>query len=161
MAKSKAITRVSLKETHPIRRRNNQVEEAAAAGANCVEHEEKASELKFIGPGTNSSPHSGHSIRSKSIRLTSAGGIMRPHFGQTASSDACTFSRLTFRELGMVRGEISPTCCPPTVGGCFAFSSCRPHVGQGSPCSMSCLRIFQLARSAASRATCGFGTHLK
>jgi hypothetical protein len=45
MAKSKAITRVSLKEAHPIRRRNKQVEEAAAAGANCVEHEEKASGL--------------------------------------------------------------------------------------------------------------------
>ncbi|MGC2767153.1 MAG: hypothetical protein WB607_16715 [Candidatus Acidiferrum sp.] len=33
MAKSKAITRVSLKEAHPIRRRNKQVEEAAAAAA--------------------------------------------------------------------------------------------------------------------------------
>jgi hypothetical protein len=47
MAKNKAITCVSLKEAHPIRRRNKQVEEAAAAaaGANCVEHEEKASGL--------------------------------------------------------------------------------------------------------------------
>jgi hypothetical protein len=34
-----------LKEAHPIRRRNKQVEEAAAAGANCVEHEETASGL--------------------------------------------------------------------------------------------------------------------
>jgi hypothetical protein len=112
MAKSKAITRVSLKEALPIRRRNKQVEEAAAAGANCVEHEETASGLTIH--------RAGHKQLATLRTLDTleiytpylGGGIMRPHFGQTASSDACTFSRLTFRELGMVRGEISPTCCP-------------------------------------------------
>ena len=43
----------------------------------------------------------GHSICSKSMRRTSAGGITRLHLGHTASSDARTFSRLIFRELGM------------------------------------------------------------
>ena len=51
----------------------------------------------------NRSPHTGHSIRSKSIRRTSAGGIKPPHFGHTASSDARTFSRLIFRERAMAR----------------------------------------------------------
>lgn len=35
------------------------------------------------------------------MRLTSAGEITFPHFGHTASSDASTFSRLIFRELGI------------------------------------------------------------
>jgi len=35
------------------------------------------------------------------MRLTSAGGMTRLHLGHTASSDARTFSRLIFRELGM------------------------------------------------------------
>ena len=49
----------------------------------------------LLGLGINCSPHTGHSIRSKSMCRTSAGGINLPHFGQTASSDACTFLRLT------------------------------------------------------------------
>jgi len=51
----------------------------------------------LLGLGINCSPHTGHSIRSKSMCRTSAGGINLPHFGQTASSDACTFLRLTSR----------------------------------------------------------------
>ena len=58
--------------------------------------------------GANFSPHTGHSIRSKSTRLTSAGGITRPHLGHVTSSDARTFSRLILRELGMGRGYSSP-----------------------------------------------------
>jgi hypothetical protein len=54
-------------------------------------------------PTANCSPHTGHSIRSKSTRRTWAGVISPPHFGHTASSEACTFSRLIFRERGMVR----------------------------------------------------------
>ena len=50
----------------------------------------------------NSSPHAGHFIRLKSIRCISAGEIKPPHFGHTASSDARTFSRLIFRERGMI-----------------------------------------------------------
>ncbi len=57
----------------------------------------------FLGLGTNCSLHSGHSIRSKSMRRNSAGEITFPHFGHTASSDAHTFSRLIFCELGMTR----------------------------------------------------------
>jgi hypothetical protein len=41
MAKSKAITRVSLKEAHPIRRRNKQVEEAAAAARTALNTKKK------------------------------------------------------------------------------------------------------------------------
>jgi hypothetical protein len=41
MAKSKAITRVSLKEAHPIRRRNKQVEEAAAAARTALNRKKK------------------------------------------------------------------------------------------------------------------------
>jgi predicted DNA binding protein len=41
------------------------------------------------------------------MRRTSAGGIKAPHFGHTASSDARTFSRLIFRELGMTQGHSS------------------------------------------------------
>jgi hypothetical protein len=37
------------------------------------------------------------------MRRTSAGEIKPPHFGHTASSDARTFSRLIFRDLGMAR----------------------------------------------------------
>jgi hypothetical protein len=36
------------------------------------------------------------------MRRTSEGKITLPHFGHTASSDACTFSRLIFRERGMM-----------------------------------------------------------
>jgi hypothetical protein len=36
------------------------------------------------------------------MRRTSAGVISFPHFGHTASSDARTFSRLIFRERGMI-----------------------------------------------------------
>jgi hypothetical protein len=36
------------------------------------------------------------------VRLTSEGKITLPHFGHTASSDARTFSRLIFRDLGMM-----------------------------------------------------------
>jgi hypothetical protein len=36
------------------------------------------------------------------MRLTSEGKITLPHFGHTASSDARTFSRLIFRDLGMM-----------------------------------------------------------
>jgi hypothetical protein len=79
---------------------------------------------------------------------------MRPHFGQMASSDACTFSRLTFRELGMVRGEISPTCCPLHGRRLLCILKWSTTCRQESPCSMSCLRIFQLSRTAASRAAC-------
>ena len=61
----------------------------------------------LLGLGINCSPHTGHSIRSKSMRRTSAGRINLPHFGQTASSDACTFSRLTFLERGAT-GMLSP-----------------------------------------------------
>ena len=51
----------------------------------------------------NSSPHAGHFIRSKSIRCISEGVMTFPHFGHTTVlSDASTFSRLIFRELGMV-----------------------------------------------------------
>jgi hypothetical protein len=47
-----------------------------------------------------------------------------------------------------------------TVGGFFAFSSGRPHAGQESTvCSVSSLRIFQLARTAASKATWRSQTH--
>jgi hypothetical protein len=49
----------------------------------------------------NRSPHAGHSIHSKSTRLTSTGVMTVPHFGQTASRDARTFSRLTLRDLGI------------------------------------------------------------
>jgi hypothetical protein len=41
------------------------------------------------------------------MRRTLAGGIKRPHFGHTASSDARTFSRLIFRERGMGSGYSS------------------------------------------------------
>jgi hypothetical protein len=51
--------------------------------------------------GTKRSPQTGHSIRSKSMRRISAGEISPPHFGQTASSEALTFSRLIFRALGI------------------------------------------------------------
>jgi hypothetical protein len=111
MAKSKAITRVSLKEAHPIRRRNKQVEEAAA-GASCVEHEETASGLTIH--------RAGHK-QLATLRTVDTLEIYTPYLGRrnhaaTFWTDgierACTFSRLTFRELGMVRGEISPTCCP-------------------------------------------------
>ena len=56
----------------------------------------------LLGLGAKRSPHTGHSIRSKSTRRTSAGGIKPPHFGHTASSEARTFSRLVFLRLGMV-----------------------------------------------------------
>jgi len=36
------------------------------------------------------------------MRLTCAGEIKPPHFGQTASKDACTFSRLIFHALGVI-----------------------------------------------------------
>jgi hypothetical protein len=61
----------------------------------------------LLGLGTNCSPHTGHSIRSKSMRRTSAGGINLPHFGHFASSDACTFLRLIFLERGAT-GMLSP-----------------------------------------------------
>jgi hypothetical protein len=48
-------------------------------------------------PGVNRSPHAGHSMCSKSTCRLSAGEIFFPHFGQTASSYACTFARLIFR----------------------------------------------------------------
>jgi hypothetical protein len=51
------------------------------------------------GVGANRSPHTGHSIRWKSMRRTSAGEITFPHFGHTASRDACTFSKLTLLAL--------------------------------------------------------------
>jgi hypothetical protein len=47
------------------------------------------------------------------------------------------------------------------VGPFLAFSSGRPQVGQESAWSVPCCRIFQLARTAASKATCRSGTHLK
>jgi hypothetical protein len=62
----------------------------------------------LLGLGTNCSPHTGHSIRSKSTRRTSAGEITFPHFGHTLSIDASTFSRLIFRERGM-RAILIPT----------------------------------------------------
>jgi len=58
----------------------------------------------------NRSQRTGHSIRSKSMRRTSAGGIT----GHTASSDASTFSRLIFRERGMGAGILAPA-----PGGAF------------------------------------------
>jgi hypothetical protein len=36
------------------------------------------------------------------MRRTSAGEINPPHFGHTASSDACTLSKLIFLDLGMI-----------------------------------------------------------
>ena len=51
------------------------------------------------GQSANRSPHAGHSIRSKSTRRISAGEIAFPHFGHTASRDACTLSRLILRDL--------------------------------------------------------------
>jgi transcriptional regulator with XRE-family HTH domain len=54
----------------------------------------------YFPPGANLSPHAGHSIFSKSMRRTSAGEILFPHFGQTASRDAFTFSMFIFRDLG-------------------------------------------------------------
>jgi hypothetical protein len=56
----------------------------------------------FLGLGTNCAPHTGQSICSKSTRRAAAGEIKPPHFGHTASSDARTFSRLIFRERGMI-----------------------------------------------------------
>jgi hypothetical protein len=50
--------------------------------------------------GANCSPHAGRSIRSKSIRSTSAGGVNFPHFGHTVSSEASTLSRLTLFARG-------------------------------------------------------------
>jgi hypothetical protein len=57
----------------------------------------------FLGPGANRSPHTGHSIRSKSMRFTLAGVITCAHFGHTLSSDASTLTRLIFFRLGTVR----------------------------------------------------------
>ena len=51
--------------------------------------------------GRNFSPHTGHSIRSKSTRLTRSGVIVNPHFGQLLSSEASTFSRLIVRDRGI------------------------------------------------------------
>lgn len=51
--------------------------------------------------GTNTSPQAGHFIRSKSIRLTSAGVIVRPHFGHTLSRAAITFAMSILLLRGM------------------------------------------------------------
>jgi hypothetical protein len=48
--------------------------------------------------GWNLSPHFGHSIQSKSTRLTRSGVIVNPHFGQVLCKEARTLSRLSFRE---------------------------------------------------------------
>jgi len=50
----------------------------------------------------NRSPHSGHSIRSESIRMSLSGGIECPHFWQVVLSDASTLARLIFCFLGIV-----------------------------------------------------------
>jgi hypothetical protein len=54
-----------------------------------------------IALGWNLSPHFGHSIRSKSTRLTRSGVIVNPHLEHVWSSDASTFSRLIFRDRGI------------------------------------------------------------
>jgi hypothetical protein len=46
--------------------------------------------------GMNRPPHSGHSIRSKSMRRILSSVIEYPQFGQTVFKDAITFSRLIF-----------------------------------------------------------------
>src|ERR1700730_9952943 len=55
--------------------------------------------------GWNFSPHFGHSIRSKSTRLTRSGVIVNPHFGHFVSSDARTFPRLIFRDRAILLGS--------------------------------------------------------
>jgi hypothetical protein len=49
------------------------------------------SRIHALAMGQNLSPHCGHSIRSKSTRLTKSGVILNPHFGQVLPSDARTF----------------------------------------------------------------------
>jgi hypothetical protein len=61
--------------------------------------------------GWNVSPDSGHSTRSKSTRLISAGGIENPHLGQGVSSDGCTFSRLIFRDRDIKQAARSAIRC--------------------------------------------------
>jgi hypothetical protein len=52
--------------------------------------------------GRNLSRHFGHSIRSKSTRLTRSGVMVNPHFGHVLFSDASTFSKLIFRDRAFV-----------------------------------------------------------
>jgi hypothetical protein len=49
----------------------------------------------------NFSLHLGHSIASKSTRLTRSGVIVSPHFGHVLSSEARTFSMSIFRDRGI------------------------------------------------------------
>src|ERR1700680_4192873 len=52
-------------------------------------------------PGVNACLHWGHRTCSKSTRRSSAGAIACPQWGQGVESEAFTFSRLSFRRLGI------------------------------------------------------------
>jgi extradiol dioxygenase family protein len=58
-------------------------------------------EVVYPVSGENVSLHLGHSIRSRSTRLTRSGVIVNPHFGHVLSSDARTLSRLILRDRGI------------------------------------------------------------
>jgi hypothetical protein len=60
--------------------------------------------------GRTLSPHFGHSIRSKSTRLTRSGVMVKPHLGHVVFSDACTFSKSIFRDRGMRDGSYHFPC---------------------------------------------------
>jgi hypothetical protein len=84
--------------------------------------------------GANCSPHIGHSIRSKSMRRTSAGGIKAPHFGHTASSDARLCAGCTIPGTNFISKN---SLAQLTVGPFFARPESQLPDSQTNPQSRS------------------------